>query len=404
MKYRFLCALLLMTSANPAFMVFGKEIVYLVPFCIFLMAVLVRKLRPTKDEIMVLSVFAILSVIHFGVFGNQVISASGGFLIKILVAICATKVIKGFSEHFVRIMYYCSLISLVFYLLIQIGGYGITQYLSDIRAPIEGSSVFHIWIHNFHLSEVSHRNSGMFGEPGMFVGYLILSMLFLLKDNSKFAKRALIVIAVTILTTQSTTGYLALFVFIYMYVTTNEFATKRKKSLVALPAAIIALVTLGFVAYTTIPFLRDKIDFQWKQATSGAEGSEINRIGNWKFDVKYITERPLTGWSPRNTTRGGVDSDILEVVSSQGNGFSGFVVRFGIVGLLCYLYFTWKAFSTKYQNNYLGLCAVGIISILLFGEQFLNTPIFLALMFFTNSPALNPLTESDKRSAFIARD
>jgi len=135
------------------------------------------------------------------------------------------------------------------------------------------------------------------------------------------------------------------------------------------------------VAFKEIPFLGEKIGLHWTKAMTGVGGYQVNRFGNMLYDYDFILKRPLFGWSVTPQTRVATDMEIPEHVASQGNGLTGFMVRFGVLGFLGYLIAVWRSASGYFGSSASGAIVVSMISLLLMGEQFLNFPLFYVLAF-----------------------
>jgi O-antigen ligase len=264
-------------------------------------------------------------------------------------------------------------------------GVDLPSVLARFRVPIE-ANLLHIGVHNFHSAGEVTRNSGMFGEPGQFAGYLVLALLLAIGETGPTRNRKLLVLIAGVLSTQSTTGYIALGLTLLILAVARRLAEKgRLGYLTALPALAI-VVAVGSVAFETLPFMKAKILHQQHQVATAEDAANITRLGNLLFDLEYIRKRPVAGWSPRHETRAAEHSDILELAYGQGNGLSGFAVKFGLVGLLLFCVATYEQFFRKFQSVILGFSALSVIAVLLTGEQFLDGPLFLTLLFLPNLP------------------
>jgi hypothetical protein len=380
MRDRIIVLAIIVISGHPALALLPKEVLYLVPAALLGLYASIRHPQITHRDLALVAVFSLLSLVHFASFGGDVLSASFGFLVRLALALLALRVVPEFHRHYTTCMYALALLSFLFFVPVR-AGIDLPHLLAPLRIPMEGSEMVHIGLHNFHGADEVRRNCGMFGEPGMFAGYLNLALLLTIGETGRAARRKQVVLIVAILTTQSTTGYIALaFVLIIRALSGRLAKTGRLGYLTAIPAVAI-MTAAGWLAYDTLPFMKAKIGHQYAETLSAADAANINRIGNFLFDLEYIQKRPVAGWSPRHATRLGVDADILQLAEGQGNGLSGFAVKFGVVGLLVYCWAVYGLFRGKYGSVGLGAAAVCVVAILLTGEQFLDGPVFLSLMF-----------------------
>lgn len=371
------CLLIILVSGNPAINYFiHKEPAYIGTLALFVGYWFIKPLRLNKYFFLIFSFFAIISLIHVLLFGTVVIVASLGFLIKLSIAILAVRLIPNFNSQYVRVMYILALVSLAFYIPVQLG-VDLPELLSPLRIPME-SEITHIGIHNFHALDVRNRNSGMFWEPGAFAGYLVLAILFLLANKNNWSVKEMTVLTIALLTTQSTTGYLAFFIVLLLHAYQNNLIKDKHLRLLLVPILLVVFSSGGYIIYQTVPFLQEKIDKQWESSVYQTGNYRINRIGNFVSDLEDIQKAPLFGWSPRHTTRG---EKVIDISQGQGNGLTGFAIQFGLVGLSIFFYFTYLGFRRHYQSVPFGIAATGVVAILLVGEQFLGFPLFMTLMF-----------------------
>jgi hypothetical protein len=393
MRDRIIVLAIIVISGHPVLALLPKEVLYLVPAVLLAFYASIRHPRFTHRDLALVAVFSLLSLVHFASFGGDVLSASFGFLVRLALALLALRAVPEFHRHYTTCMSALALLSFVFFVPVR-AGIDLPHLLAPLRIPMGGSAMVHIGIHNFHAADEVRRNCGIFGEPGMFAGYLNLALLLALGETGVAARRKQVVLIVAILTTQSTTGYIALSLALIIRALSKRLAaTGRLGYLTAIPAAAIVAAT-AWIAYDTLPFMKEKILQQYAETINAADAANINRIGNLLFDLDYIQKRPVAGWSPRHATRRSLDADILELAEGQGNGLSGFAVKFGLVGLIVYCWAVYGVFHGKYGSVGLGVAAVCVIAMLLTGEQFLDGPVFLSLMFLPDAPVKDAVTET----------
>lgn len=380
--YLFLTFLVIAVSGNPAMGVLGKDTVYISTLLIFMVLWWLKPLKITKQDWMIFVFFALLMLGHVFVFGSIVILASLGFLIKLGIALLVVRLIPEFSLRYVKVMYALSLISLIFWIL-SISGVNVQNLFAALRVPLEGDN-FHIGMHNFRDEYgVGIRNMGMFWEPGAFAGYLVLALFFLVRDgrDNIFPLNYSLVLIAALLSTQSTTGYLAFMVLALFYVYRTKLIKGEKAKLLGLPAIFLVLAGGTYMATNEFSFLGEKINSQIQSASIRDDASRINRFGNFLYDLEWIAKRPILGWSANPETRYSVDPEVAELVAVQGNGLTGFAVRFGFIGLLVFVGFFAHTTRRITGSSAASLFGIAIVCVLLNGEQYLGFPVFLSLMF-----------------------
>lgn len=374
--------LVIAISGNPAALVLGGEITYVAAFVIFAYLWVRRPRRMSPAAIMFAVAMAVATLGHLLIFGVGAVWANFGFLTKIGIGLFAGTIVKDFFRAYVRVMAILAAVSLLFYVpgLLGIDLAGSLSFLQVGLATGEASvGIRHIGIHNFH-NGFEVRNSGMFWEPGAFAGYLVLAIFIAAARRRVYAIRRWEILALTaaLISTQSTMGYLAgLLVGMYHFVGIPSSA-QREMRLALLPVVLVALTVLACFAFLKVDFLGDKIREQILSAERGVGNYEINRFGNMLYDVDFIQERPLLGWSGNPETRVVRDPLVTELIKGQGSALTGFWVRFGLFAWLLFFWGLYAGGKVLGADRVSGLVFVFVIGILLVGEQYTNFPLIYA--------------------------
>lgn len=375
--YLFLTLLVIVISGNPAVDYFNKEAVIILPAIVMLGWAIYKRVKVTRRDFLVLAFFSAIYLAHLIEFGSMTLSSSSGMLFRLLTALLAVRVIPDFAAKYVTVMYGLAIMSLVFFIPYWLG-LDLPSLLAPISIPLRPGDI-NIGLHNFMhaYNEGLIRNRGFFWEPGAFAGYLILALLFTLKDVEKVPRRYFFILIVALLSTQSTTGYLA---FLVVAISIYIIKAAKRSSLggqFVTAFAVVAFALIAVAAFNNLPFLKEKITGQFEEAQTGEGQYYLGRYGNLLYDLNYIVDRPFFGWSALSETR----QVVAEEIAGQGNGLSGYTVKYGLVGILGFLFFSFTALSKLYGNKKIAAIAIITIIILLNGEQFLGFPMFLSLMF-----------------------
>ncbi len=396
--YFFLTFWVIAISGNPAINVLGKEFVLILSVTLFIIIWAVRPNKLTSEDKVIVGTFVLLVALHAIIFGTLVVSASLGFLIKLVIALLSIRLIPEFSRRYVSVIYLLSIISLVFFIPLSFG-VNMQELMAEMRLPVNDH--FHIGIYNLREEfDGSIRNMGMFWEPGAFAGYLILALFFLIRDrnyHTVLSTKGLVII-VTLLSTQSTTGYVAFMVLVILYSFEANWMRSRFGKWILIPLFPIVFISFSLVIFSQASFLSEKITNQIKSASYREDASRINRFGNFLYDVEWIAERPIIGWSANPETRASSNPEVLDLVAGQGNGLTGFTVRFGLIGLILFLGL-FANNTRRIAGARIAAFGGGVVCILLTGEQFLNFPIFLTLMFLPHG--IETLSRSHSTSQII---
>ncbi len=334
----------------------------------------INKLNIIKADIIFFAIFIILIILHYLKFGNLIIVASIGFIINITIAFLNVKIIKNFSEIYIKIIYYISIISLLFYFSYITTGIKFGVQLNEIS--------YHNFFYHYKLEQLKYfRNCGPFWEPGAFAGYLVLALFLILKDLEKINKKIFLFISLALITTFSTTGFIAYFIVLIIMLLKKKIIYFDNSKFYGPIFVIIIITILGIYFYNEFDLLKNKINLQFEASQYQLKNYQSNRLGNFLYDIDFIKINPLYGLSANIDIRNLYDPLASNIILNQGNALSGFTVRFGLIGILTILYyFTYSVFSStkSYSISFVSLI---LICSLLFSEKYLNFPLFYILFF-----------------------
>src|SRR5690606_34523562 len=261
------------------------------------------------------------------------------------------------------------LISLICFLLINIAGIkppGIVWGTGNSRERTSYVVYSYLESHPF-------RNAGMFWEPGAFAGVITLCLALNLNIISELwmnHKWKVITIALALVTTQSTTGYIVFFILVTYYLV--FYKKYQTTGLFIFPIFLLG----GYYLYMNTDFLHDKIQKQDENAVTVYEDDFRNsRLGAMLFDLHYINKHPIIGNGFHISTRYEDHPYLLLIMNEgedlgHGNGFSNYLASMGIpfmIGYLCLIFASMVKVDKKFA-----FLIVSIVFLNLQGEQWLN--------------------------------
>jgi len=264
---------------------------------------------------------------------------------------------------FERILYFLDIISLFAWLLqILMGGdtlYGILAKIPGIQefSHVTGAGLnivfYSVQPSSFSLlyNSLPSRNCGFAWEPGGFAVYICLAIfinLFFLKSDKGSSKRFWVLL-ITLLTTQSTTGFV-IFLIIGLFYYLNE---NLKKILLVLP-----IIVVGIVLILSLPFMTEKIislaqdvnDVDAIVASGYGRETSVTpqRFASFLIAFKDFYLNPILGTGGYKgeswTAKIGVN---ISTISGLGNLLS----YFGLVGFLFFAIVSYKT-SILYSIHY----------------------------------------------------
>lgn len=357
--------LLIVLSGNPL-AIYSTEWIYAVYVVVlFLYLWISHKLVLSDYVCKWLIGFTFLFVAQLVVIRTVSIPADVNFIAKFLIAYITVWICgKRFCRIYTNVMYIICLISLFCFILycvhVPIPGLRFNRYIT-----------IGIW-NSIYDGEV--RNSGMFWEPGAFQGFIMLPFLFYigkLKWFWKHERKRIIVFALSMLSTLSTTAYLVAFAFAFLMLMTAKVRMIYK-------VALIGVASLGAVyAFFSLDFLGAKIQDQVeKTKINGSDNVSWSRTGAMLIEISNLARHPLVGNGFLLDSR---YKGFGEEMSGAGNGLFGMINMLGLP--MAIAYFIGVAHSWRNTRKAYRYIVVIILIMLLFGEFFLSYPLFWGLLF-----------------------
>ncbi len=295
------------------------------------------------------NIFLFFSLLKFDIF------LSGYMYLKFLYAYLSIKNIGlDFFKNIVKIGYYGAIISLTFFFF-QIINYDLTfKFVGFLQNSFDFLSFRNESFANNILftvnSSAEFRNSGFMWEPKGFANFLIISIFFQLVIGSfKVFNKKMLIMLIALITTFSTTGFIALFSLLIFY-----FLNKNlKTSLIFFPIFIL----FSSIIFFNSDFLYDKIVYElsltkeyenllYQKKDYKDDVYSLGRTGSFIVDINDLKNRPFFGYGFTRENR--TQSDFVKLI--RVNGLSDLLAVYGIVGFILYFYMH-HIFLKKMQNQ-----------------------------------------------------
>lgn len=237
--------------------------------------------------------------------------------------------LSDFMKKYINIFSVICLISLICFCLIQFTSIKLpfTRYYQD---GFYGSFYFRV---NEYTRDIATRNSGPYGEPGIFSVYIVIALVFLLFSTpvKVLTKRQnaikILILSLTLLTTLSGTGLLCFLVVLFSYIVINLDKVNLLKNPFMLLLTISMIVCLYYTE-STYGILEEKIINQ-----GGSFGVRLNdTFTGYRIALNHF----LTGTGIVNDYSSAWTGVLLD--NSRSNGLANFVASVGIPFALFYLF------------------------------------------------------------------
>lgn len=342
-----------------------------------------RKLNTSIQSIIFISVILALSVFQSLYFNNDssiFIIATVKFIIYMLVA----SIIKGnFGYVYVRIMYFICLVSLAFYVLINLSPsfYSFLISISNgikplsLNSEILSSNPSNTLIIYTLPHDLIYRNCGPFWEPGMFGVFIALA--FIISFHYLGLKNKMtIVFMLTALSTLSTSTIITLSVILLYKIIASKISITKIFLMILLPVILIQIINL--------PFVGDKINSDFK-----GRDKAYSRIGAMYLHVQQIQDSPIIGYGV-NTAKD--QERRIQAIEVSPNGLTNIIRVYGIPFSILYFILLFKFCRDFLVGNTKLFTFFVFISLLTlsFSQDITTRHFFYILIFF-------PLVNINKR-------
>ena len=329
-----------------------------------------------------LDIFMMLSAISLAIVAVTWVDFAGisgyvGNFCLLLTSYCISQRddFEQIKEDFINTILFLAIVSLILY-----WGQNITGKLPYVSLS-KGNYKFYFLYAQFtkNYIPVLNRNIGIFWEPGMYQGFLIFTMLLIAlddkKDKNEFLKQVLL--GITVLSTQSTTGLLLIpfVVFVYLMKRLGAFS-------VALQYGVIVVVLLAFFALLILPGSLDLIlrlfpSEVGEKLMNTDNISRNTRFYNLVIDGTIILQNPLGVPNAQLTEMRRSIGDSLFVKMDNSTTLSSLAMAeiYGIIPGILYAYVIMKGCMNMSANKFVAALVFVIFMVIINTE-----PHFLCLL------------------------
>ncbi len=308
-----------------------------------------------------------------------------GEYLRIVFAVLAVCILgQRFFDQFVKFVYIFAVISLFFYipcmLIRSLGPFLVQHVAKHMMSPFSRGDIGDFYASHenmiiFNLGQIDlHRNSGFYWEPGTHGGFLVLALFInLFYRKEKWTSRFNLLFLFTIVTTLSTTTYLAL--FFVVLASLKEYFIRRP-----LISFSLLLVIAGgaLLLYNKLDFLNKKIDQQIENSHKGVAGE--SRFGSLLADIHMVSEHPLIGTGRNMEMKFGKNlANIPLKLLHRNNGIGVLLSTYGILFFFYFFFLNWRSFAKLLDNKTNATLLLALLLILGFSEDYFFKAFFIAL-------------------------
>ncbi len=360
--------LLMVLSGNVYFSLkYPKEtrIIFILSTLIVLMFNIINKNKNIEfSKIGLRRLFILLTLIALNFLFNIQNGISLKNLLFILVIISCVYILKErielnvFKVSYVNIMKWVCIISLVCYFIFILGMLPKNRF-PFYREDLLGTDIFmYTFYHSWGWGIGTLRNSGMFWEPGAFQCYINLAILFLIFDHDNNFPNKInyyLIFIVTLITTQSTTGYIIIGLILLYATLTLKIKTKNRIATIFL----IVLSISGAIYFVNNDIISEKLNQD--------NSSYSVRSNDLKQSIDIIKESPVLGVGYLS------DKQYLEQknrdIEKNSNGLLIFIIQFGIVVSIVYVTFLYKGIKEFFNVKFMDATFIFLVFMIMFSSE-----------------------------------
>lgn len=387
-----LMVFMLVISGNPAASQLTGGPEYLMPIvaAILGLAIAVRRLRVFEPRVVqVMLALLAIQIVQCISFNFWPVVTIAGVLTRLFVAAAMVALVEDLPAAYVRAITVIAVYCLVMWTIDQVA---LVLHL-DFRGlfdPLEravGIDADHkfVGIYTFSILDGTRRNSGIFREPGLFAGYLLIGLLWLMLDRSgvepRVRRRRIAILLVALATTFSTAGYVTAPLVLAAVAFQHRPSARRSGPRTGVFLAVLAASVGGvWLVGANSTFLQDKVLQQYSDLLYESHNYEITRFGAALLDLNAIQERPAFGWGVHESTKFAQTPELAE--RSPSGGVTGFARSFGLLGFAVLVLAIAAGLRPLVGGNF--AASVYITAVLVVIAQpntFLNYPMFYGLLF-----------------------
>jgi len=371
----FLLYLLMGVSSMP--ILFGNEFL----IAGFVLTTIIFIMKSKRFDRVIVSynlVFLALFGLHLLAYDKFILGIIVAYFMRIYFAYFTVKIIgKDIDKYIVNQIYFFSIISLIITFLIFINPSLADFIYSNITPLFDKITLFqpnrqHFIIYTMELGykvEIP-RNSGPFWEPGGFSVFLFIALTFNLIRDKKFFNKSNTIFLIALLTTQSTTAYLAFFIFVCIYILISY---RSIYSFIMMPVLIFIFLNL----YTNLNFMEEKVDKMYKESQKAGTEKVYSRIVSGKINMENFYSSPIFGI--------GRFFQVADDQNTGNNGTTLLLAEFGAVGFGYYflmMFLSYRKYCRRYNfNSYFPLAIIAGLLVLGYSQGIFQKPFFMALCF-----------------------
>ena len=296
--------------------------------------------------------------------------------------------LEEFIAKYNQIMFFLAIFSLITYGLLLLFP-NIYSYFPAVTNKA-GFTAYNLFFSVVRYSNYMNRNFGLFWEPGAYQTFLNLALFFELYVTKSINKKRIFVFLLTIITTFSTTGYLAslFLIFIYVFIDKRNILisveNQRKKIIVSM----IILLVISTIVFVNLPtsfkfnvFGKLEAIFKPELLNSNTSyRSTSTRVNSIIIPIINFIKSPVWGVGFDNLYKSAINLGTNFLTATPINWFGLFGFPLGILLNLCLLKWVNKIKVEEQILLKIFICA--FLMLIIISENYNRNAFFLSILFY----------------------
>lgn len=286
---------------------------------------------------------------------------------------------EAFAETFEKIMFFFAVTSVFFTILATINKALVASF--PVFYNSAGTAFYNMLVCMITVSGETVRNYGIFREPGVFQMFLMVGLLFYTYFGKEFKIYRFFIYIVAVGLTYSTTGYIALMIYLILYLVKDnrKLAEKKKK------IAVVVLIIVGLLLLLLTTDLLSSDGIVFDKFSNMKRHTTIARFASISANIEMWLQSPIFGKGLIYV------SDTFPEISLMRYGYAS---THNTNTLFCELATYGILYTVIFVVGYIRLvkiiskrkieqCLIGaVLLVLVFGEKLTFSPIVYILMFY----------------------
>ncbi|UOW67241.1 O-antigen ligase family protein [Paraclostridium bifermentans] len=406
MNYIIVFALIYLTSSFVSLSIPGIiNMTMLITLGAFSCVYNIKDIKISYKSFIILCILSINALIVFLVYQDSIYQYAILFISMISAYMISISIqYKEFIKIYVKIMYILCIISLIAYFisLISLDLFSIFP----IQENSAGTKVYNMIFTVLHISDYIKRNFGLFWEPGAFQTFINLALFFEMFTAKVPNSKVVTILIITIITTISTTGYIATLLICIAYISSKKKKNLEiKKSNKKIIRNIILLLVVSFFVFMALPNtykyqLTGKIMTIFSNTSSNSiDDSTMVRIDAVKYPFEAFINSYLFGVGYDNFYELAKNKCSNMVTATIINWFSIFGLFWGVICSYMFCMTPIKMINSNYIVKI--LVCVSFMLIIFTEDYHRNSAIFLIIFYGIDIMFINKRNFTKDKRSFI---